>query len=138
MELELEIKVPGLECNRKPQGVPFAFQRMSDIIKVRVDALLTYLVVASNITTPENTRFCLKLRKLIAEHLDQEKLQSKKIGRTMLMTSNNVYFIASFIPLIMEYLVNISKRRAFWSLNADILKITILKTNTPYPSRKIR
>ncbi|GKB98664.1 hypothetical protein Tco_0984801, partial [Tanacetum coccineum] len=39
---------------------------------------------------------------------------------------------------IMEYLVNISKRRAFWSLNEDILKITILKTNTPYPSRKIR
>ncbi|GJX28765.1 hypothetical protein Tco_0236844 [Tanacetum coccineum] len=42
------------------------------------------------------------------------------------------------IRLIMEYLVNISKRRAFWSLNEDILKITILKTNTPYPSRKIR
>ncbi|GJS17278.1 zinc finger, CCHC-type containing protein [Tanacetum coccineum] len=40
--------------------------------------------------------------------------------------------------LIMEYLVNISKRRAFWSLNEDILKITILKTNMPYPSRKIR
>ncbi|GJS75436.1 hypothetical protein Tco_0725317 [Tanacetum coccineum] len=40
--------------------------------------------------------------------------------------------------LIMEYLVKVSKRRAFWSLNEDILKITILKTNTPYPSRKIR
>ncbi|GJY02383.1 uncharacterized mitochondrial protein-like protein [Tanacetum coccineum] len=38
----------------------------------------------------------------------------------------------------MEYLVNISKRRALWSLNEDFLKITILKTNTPYPSRKIR
>ncbi|GJS71711.1 retrovirus-related pol polyprotein from transposon TNT 1-94 [Tanacetum coccineum] len=44
----------------------------------------------------------------------------------------------STLLLIMEYLVNISKRRAFWSLNEDILKITILKTNTPYPSRKIR
>ncbi|GKB79774.1 hypothetical protein Tco_0946669 [Tanacetum coccineum] len=42
------------------------------------------------------------------------------------------------INLIMEYLVNISKRRKFWSLNEDILKITILKTNTSYPSRKIR
>ncbi|GJT69366.1 hypothetical protein Tco_1028652 [Tanacetum coccineum] len=31
-----------------------------------------------------------------------------------------------------------SKRRAFWSLNEDILKITIPKSNTPYPSRKIR
>ncbi|GKE14510.1 hypothetical protein Tco_1422087 [Tanacetum coccineum] len=28
------------------------------------------------------------------------------------------------------------KRRAFWNLNEDILKITILKTNTPYPSRR--
>ncbi|GJW29565.1 hypothetical protein Tco_0046440 [Tanacetum coccineum] len=41
------------------------------------------------------------------------------------------------INLIMEYLVKTSKRRAFWSLNEDILKITILKTNTPYPLRKI-
>ncbi|GJX32357.1 MAK10-like protein [Tanacetum coccineum] len=40
--------------------------------------------------------------------------------------------------VIMEYLMKDSKRRAFWSLNEDILKITILKTNTPYPSRKIR
>ncbi|GJX59357.1 putative reverse transcriptase domain-containing protein [Tanacetum coccineum] len=36
-----------------------------------------------------------------------------------MMTSNNVYFIASFIPLIIEYLVNISKRCAFLSLNED-------------------
>ncbi|GJZ24179.1 hypothetical protein Tco_0561638 [Tanacetum coccineum] len=28
------------------------------------------------------------------------------------------------------------KRRALWSLNEDILKITVLKTNTPYPSRR--
>ncbi|GJR98707.1 putative reverse transcriptase domain-containing protein [Tanacetum coccineum] len=40
--------------------------------------------------------------------------------------------------IITKHLVNISERRAFWSLNEDILKITILKTNTPYPSRKIR
>ncbi|GKD37776.1 hypothetical protein Tco_1257983 [Tanacetum coccineum] len=40
--------------------------------------------------------------------------------------------------VIMEYLVKDSKRRTFWILNEDILKITILKTNTPYPSRKIR
>ncbi|GJT84107.1 hypothetical protein Tco_1058449 [Tanacetum coccineum] len=51
-----------------------AFQRMSDINKVKVDALLTYLVIASKITTPDNTRFYLKLRKLIEEHHDQEKL----------------------------------------------------------------
>ncbi|GJZ28989.1 putative ribonuclease H-like domain-containing protein, partial [Tanacetum coccineum] len=46
--------------------------------------------------------------------------------------------IKTVYPIIMEYLVNISKRRAFWSLNKDILKIIILTTNTPYPSRKIR
>ncbi|GJZ72051.1 MAK10-like protein [Tanacetum coccineum] len=37
-----------------------------------------------------------------------------------LMTSNKVYFIASFIPLIMEYLVKVNYRHAFWSLNEDI------------------
>nr|GEU94546.1 zinc finger, CCHC-type [Tanacetum cinerariifolium] len=40
--------------------------------------------------------------------------------------------------VIIEYLVNISKRRAFWSLNKDILKIIVLTTNTSYPSRKIQ
>ncbi|GJR67277.1 hypothetical protein Tco_0013342 [Tanacetum coccineum] len=40
--------------------------------------------------------------------------------------------------LIIEYLVKDSKRRAFWILNEDILEITVLKTNTPYPSKKIR
>ncbi|GJR09696.1 zinc finger, CCHC-type containing protein [Tanacetum coccineum] len=45
---------------------------------------------------------------------------------------------AKDLLVIMEYLVKVSKRRAFWSLNEYILKITILKTNTPYPSRKIR
>ncbi|GKA78407.1 hypothetical protein Tco_0784944, partial [Tanacetum coccineum] len=32
---------------------------------------------------------------------------------------------------ITEYLVNISKRHAFWSLNEDILKIIVLTPNTP-------
>ncbi|GJY73067.1 zinc finger, CCHC-type, retrotransposon gag domain protein [Tanacetum coccineum] len=49
-----------------------------------------------------------------------------------------VEFRIDLVPVITEYLVNISKRRTFWSLNEDILKITILTTNTPYPSRKIR
>ncbi|GJV18110.1 protein kinase-like domain, concanavalin A-like lectin/glucanase domain protein [Tanacetum coccineum] len=34
--------------------------------------------------------------------------------------------------------VTLTKRHAFWSLNEDILKITVLTTNTSYPSRKIR
>ncbi|GJV64990.1 hypothetical protein Tco_1475818 [Tanacetum coccineum] len=44
-------------------------------------------------------------------------------------------------PLIMEYLVKLSKRRAFWSLNEDILKImdsdtqyaVSIKEDTAYP-----
>ncbi|GJW37625.1 hypothetical protein Tco_0060545 [Tanacetum coccineum] len=57
---------------------------------------------------------------------------------SLITTCSTFYTFGSFISVIMEYLVNISKRRAFWSLNEDILKITILTTNTPYPSRKIR
>ncbi|GJT94246.1 hypothetical protein Tco_1083091 [Tanacetum coccineum] len=102
MELEPEVKVPGLECNRSlPKGVPFvnnmvieepeyeifftnvfgdqAFQRWNDIYKVRVESLVSYLVMVSMVKTKENARFSLKLRKLIANHPNQEKLKSKKV-----------------------------------------------------------
>ncbi|GJS39048.1 putative reverse transcriptase domain-containing protein [Tanacetum coccineum] len=46
------------------------------------------------------------------------------------------WFTSSVV--IMEFLAKLAKRRAFWRLNEDSLKVTILKTNTPYPSRKIR
>ncbi|GKE95498.1 hypothetical protein Tco_1580353 [Tanacetum coccineum] len=72
MELEPEVKVPGLDCDRSlPEGVPFvnnmiseepeyeifftdvfgdqAFQRWNDIHKVRVDSFVSYLVMASMI-----------------------------------------------------------------------------------------
>ncbi|GJX23345.1 hypothetical protein Tco_0227790 [Tanacetum coccineum] len=85
MELEPEIKVPGLECYRSlPEGVPFvnnvvieepeygifftnvfgdqAFQRWNDIHKIGIDSLVSYLVMASMIKTPENARFSLKLK----------------------------------------------------------------------------
>ena len=45
-----------------------AFQRWSDIHKVGIDALVSYLVMASSVKTEENARFSLKLRKLIADH----------------------------------------------------------------------
>ncbi|GJV30144.1 retrovirus-related pol polyprotein from transposon TNT 1-94 [Tanacetum coccineum] len=103
-ELEPEIRILRLKCNRSlPKGVPFvnnmeieeleygmffinvfgdeAFQRMNDIHKVNTETMLTYLVMASNISTPENQRFCLKLRKLIGNHTDKDKLKSKKTGR---------------------------------------------------------
>ncbi|GJZ92546.1 hypothetical protein Tco_0664611 [Tanacetum coccineum] len=50
-----------------------AFQRMNDIHKVDGDTLLTYLMMASNVSTPANQRFCLALRSLIDSHPDKEK-----------------------------------------------------------------
>ncbi|GJV17487.1 hypothetical protein Tco_1362810 [Tanacetum coccineum] len=44
-----------------------------------MEALVSYLVASSMVKSPENARFSLKLKKLIAEHPDQEKLKSKKI-----------------------------------------------------------
>nr|GFA69364.1 hypothetical protein [Tanacetum cinerariifolium] len=102
IELEREIKVPRLDYDRSlPEGVPFVknmvikeleyeiffndvfggqvFQRWNDIHKVEVDSLVSYLVMASMIKTLENVRFYLKLKKLIAEHPDQEKLKSKRV-----------------------------------------------------------
>nr|GEY03060.1 copia protein [Tanacetum cinerariifolium] len=55
------------------------FQRWSDINKVGMKALLSYLVAASMVKSPENERFSMKLRKLIVEHPDHEKLKSKKV-----------------------------------------------------------
>ncbi|GKD95348.1 hypothetical protein Tco_1375185, partial [Tanacetum coccineum] len=102
MKLKPGIKFPRLEYNRAlPENVPFAnsmvieepeheifftdefsdqaFQRWSDIDKVRMEALVSYLVAASMVQSPENARFSMKLKKLIAEHPDQEKLKSKKV-----------------------------------------------------------
>nr|GEW77559.1 hypothetical protein [Tanacetum cinerariifolium] len=93
MELEPEIRIPGLECNRTlPENVLFvnnmvieepeygiffidefgdqAFQRWNDIDKVGMEALVSYLVAASMVKSPENARFIIKLRKLIAKHPD--------------------------------------------------------------------
>ncbi|GKG00596.1 hypothetical protein Tco_0302286, partial [Tanacetum coccineum] len=59
----------------------------------------------------------------------------KKVG---LMISNNVTFRASFIPLIMKYLVKINKKARILELKLRHLKMTVLTSTTPYPSRKIR
>ncbi|GJW91642.1 hypothetical protein Tco_0169195 [Tanacetum coccineum] len=56
-----------------------AFQRWSDINKVGMEALVSYLAAASMVQSPENARFNMKLKKLIAEHPDQENLKSKKV-----------------------------------------------------------
>nr|GEX22210.1 hypothetical protein [Tanacetum cinerariifolium] len=46
---------------------------------VGVDSLVSYMVMALMVKTEENARFSLKLRKLIADHPDQEKLKSKRV-----------------------------------------------------------
>ncbi|GKA21736.1 hypothetical protein Tco_0701725 [Tanacetum coccineum] len=102
MELEPETRIPRLEYNRalpeyasfvnnmvikEPEyGIFFtdefgdqAFQRWSNINKVGMEDLVSYLVAASMVKSTENARFSMKLRKLIAEHPDQEKLKSKKV-----------------------------------------------------------
>ncbi|GJV31335.1 hypothetical protein Tco_1391735 [Tanacetum coccineum] len=102
MELEPETIIPGLEYNQALlENVPFvnnmvieepeygifftnefgdqSFKRWSDIDKVGMEALVSYLVAASMVMSTENARFSMKLRKLIAEHPNQEKLKSKKV-----------------------------------------------------------
>ncbi|GJZ44790.1 DNA-directed DNA polymerase [Tanacetum coccineum] len=48
-----------------------------------------------------------------------------------------VKYLSSGILLIMEYLVKISKKTRILELKRRHLKITVLTSNTPYPSRKI-
>ncbi|GJW91363.1 hypothetical protein Tco_0168916, partial [Tanacetum coccineum] len=95
-------RIAGLECNRSLlERIPFVnnlvieepknglffidvfgdepFQRISDMHKVDVDTLLKYLVMASNVDTLSNQRFCMVLRSLIHSHPDKKKLESKKV-----------------------------------------------------------
>nr|GEX34626.1 copia protein [Tanacetum cinerariifolium] len=95
------LKEPKIKANSLPEGVPFVnnmvikepeyeifftdvfgdqdFQRWNDIYKVEEDSIVSYLVMASMIKTLENARFSLKLKKLIDEHPDQKKLNSKRV-----------------------------------------------------------
>ncbi|GJV94041.1 hypothetical protein Tco_1541854 [Tanacetum coccineum] len=126
-ELEPEVHIPGIECNRSlPEGVQFvnnkviehpenmiffidvfgdeAFQRISDINKVDVDTLLSCLVMATNINTPENKRLCAIMRSMIDSHPDKEKLKSKKIKLEAIGYSLNyvlLYFM--FHAFVIDY-----------------------------------
>ncbi|GJR31944.1 hypothetical protein Tco_1108176 [Tanacetum coccineum] len=84
--IELEPEIKNMVIEEPEYGIFFtdvfgdqAFQRWSDIDKVGMEALVSYLVAASMVKSPENARFSMKLRKLIAEHPNQEKLKSKKV-----------------------------------------------------------
>ncbi|GKA91002.1 hypothetical protein Tco_0812872, partial [Tanacetum coccineum] len=53
--------------------------KKDDIHKVGLDSIVSYLVMVSMVKTKENARFSLKLRKMIDDHQDQDKLKSKKV-----------------------------------------------------------
>ncbi|GJW04782.1 hypothetical protein Tco_1563638 [Tanacetum coccineum] len=77
MELEPKTKVPRMFFIDVFGDQ--VFQRWNDIHKVGMDTLVSYLVSATMIKTLKNARLSLKLKKLIAEHRDQEKLKSKRV-----------------------------------------------------------
>nr|GEU36768.1 copia protein [Tanacetum cinerariifolium] len=78
MELEPETRIPGLECNQTLlENVPFINNMV--IKEPEYGIFFTEEFATSMVKSPENTRFSMKLRKLIAEHLNQEKLKSKKV-----------------------------------------------------------
>nr|GEW68578.1 hypothetical protein [Tanacetum cinerariifolium] len=54
-------------------------ENMHRYVNHHMEALVSHLVAASMVKSPENVRFSMKLRKLITEHPDQEKLKSKKV-----------------------------------------------------------
>ncbi|GJS52895.1 hypothetical protein Tco_0626257 [Tanacetum coccineum] len=54
-------------------------RRWSDIGRVGMEALVSYLVDAYMVKSTKNARFNLKLKKHIIEHHNQEKLRSKKV-----------------------------------------------------------
>ncbi|GJT12216.1 hypothetical protein Tco_0859258 [Tanacetum coccineum] len=71
----------------------------------------------------------------------QEIFQKKDNGWKVLAEKKStklVKYRSSGILLIMEYLVNISKKARILELKQRPSKITVLTSNTPYPSRKIR
>ncbi|GJX43210.1 hypothetical protein Tco_0259886 [Tanacetum coccineum] len=71
-----------LELRKHKLGIRYKWNHFK--VGVSSDKWVGSLVVifysdASTVKSTENARFNMKLRKLIAEHLDQEKLQSKKV-----------------------------------------------------------
>ncbi|GKE55764.1 hypothetical protein Tco_1494949, partial [Tanacetum coccineum] len=73
------IKEPGYEIFFIDVFGDQAFQRWDDIHKFGVDSLVSYLVMALMVKTEKNARFSMKLRKMIADHPNQDKLKSKKV-----------------------------------------------------------
>ncbi|GKA18768.1 hypothetical protein Tco_0698683 [Tanacetum coccineum] len=72
MELEPKIKVPGLECKKSlHEGVPFVNNMVIEEPE--------YRIFFTDVFNPRECQVWPKLKKLIADHRDQEKLKSKKV-----------------------------------------------------------
>ncbi|GJV51890.1 hypothetical protein Tco_1447631 [Tanacetum coccineum] len=75
IKLEPETRIHGLECNRAlPKNVSF----INNMVIEEPEYGIFFTGEFGDQST-ENARFSMKLRKLIAEHPDQEKLKSKKV-----------------------------------------------------------
>ncbi|GJU45165.1 hypothetical protein Tco_1202431 [Tanacetum coccineum] len=75
MELEPEVKVHGLECNRSlPKGILF----VNNMVIEEPESGIFFTVVFGD-QSFQRWNDIHKLRKLIADHPDQEKLKSKKV-----------------------------------------------------------
>nr|GEW44328.1 hypothetical protein [Tanacetum cinerariifolium] len=102
LELEPEIRIHALECNMSiPKGVLFVnnivieepeyeiffidvfgdecFQRWSDINKVGVKTLISYIVTASNISTPKNIYMLVEKKYLLPPPTLSMMLEKKLI-----------------------------------------------------------
>ncbi|GJW68720.1 retrovirus-related pol polyprotein from transposon TNT 1-94 [Tanacetum coccineum] len=117
---------------------------------IKMDVMIAFLnrplkeeVFGTHVSHCKSTRYCLAIvvcaryqARPTEKHLKEMQISQ---GVTMttkahleeykflgMMTSNNITIIASFIPLIMEYLVKISKKARILELKQRHLKITIL------------
>ncbi|GKA08818.1 hypothetical protein Tco_0688149 [Tanacetum coccineum] len=112
----LNAAVGGIFLYKTPNQ---AYQLLEDKVLIKLD-------------WDKNQKTKSSLKKTIAfaakgsSNFDTDKIMARMDAMTMKIDAQYKYF------------QSLSKRHAFWSLNEDILKITVLKTNTPYPSRKIR
>ncbi|GJS37705.1 retrovirus-related pol polyprotein from transposon TNT 1-94 [Tanacetum coccineum] len=76
LELEHEVRIAGLECDRSlSEGVKFVNNKVIEIPEHGI----FFINAFGNIRTPKTQRFCVMMRKMIDECPDKDKLQSKRI-----------------------------------------------------------
>lgn len=140
VELEPEIRVPGLDCDRSlPEGINWlnnvvlevperglcftdeygnpAFQRWSDMDRAGIKAMLGYIMMASPIKSAENMRLCLDLKAMIEEHPDKHLLRSKKakleaLGYHLNIWICNNYLLLCFV-ILLGYVITINEHWYF-------------------------